>query len=98
MRIAVIRAGHLNPYELANYDLDAEVVAFGSRAGSFDAHGLPLATRQLPSPADYVNRLPYLGRGAIGRFVGDVDYMAGLEKALAGFDVAHTAELVTPYS
>lgn len=98
MRIAVIRAGHLNPFELANFGIDGEVVAFGSRAGSFDAHGLPVEARRLASPSDVVARLPYLARGAIGRFVGDVDLLAGLAGALRGFDVAHTAELSTPYS
>ncbi len=98
MRIAVVRAGHLNPYELANFGSSDELVAFGSKAGSFDAHGLPLQTQRLASPADIVNRLPYLGRGVIGRYVGDVDLLLGLREAVRGFDVVHTAELSTPYS
>jgi glycosyltransferase involved in cell wall biosynthesis len=98
MRIALVRAGNLNPWELANFALDAEVVAFGSRTGSFDAHGLPMTARRLPSPVDYVGRLPPLGQGAIRRFAGDLDWLSGLEGALEGFDVAHTAELSTPYS
>lgn len=98
MRIALVRAGNLNPWELANFDLPSEVVAFGSRTGSFDAHGLPMAARRLPSPGDAVARLPALAQGAVGRFVGDVAYLGGLQKALTGFDIAHTAELSTLYS
>lgn len=82
MRIAVVRAGHLNPIEMANYELEADVV--------------PIAG--LRSPAAVVGKLPFLARGAIGRYVGDVDLLVGLEDALAGFDVVHTAELSTPYS
>ena len=32
------------------------------------------------------------------RFSGSVEYLAGLEGALRGFDVAHAAELANPYS
>jgi glycosyltransferase involved in cell wall biosynthesis len=99
MRIALVRGGNLNPWELANFDLPGhEVVAFGSRSGSFEAHGLPLRARRLPSPDDALRRLPALGRAVVRRFAGDVDHLVGLERALRGFDVAHVAELATAYS
>jgi phosphatidyl-myo-inositol dimannoside synthase len=99
MRIALVRGGNLNPWELANFDLPGhEIVAFGSRSGSFEAHGLPLTAHRLPSPDDAVRRLPALGQGALRRFTGDIDYLVGLERALRGFDVAHVAELATAYS
>jgi glycosyltransferase involved in cell wall biosynthesis len=99
MRIALVRGGNLNPWELANFDLpEHEIVAFGSRSGSFEAHGLPLNARRLPSPDDAVRRLPGLGQAAVRRFTGDIDYLIGLERALRGFDVAHVAELATAYS
>src|SRR5215210_5307355 len=89
MRIALVRGPNLNAWELANFDLPgAEVVAFGSRRGSFDAHGLPLRARRLPSPVGAV----------VQRAAGSIDYLFGLERALRGFDVAHVAELFTPYS
>ncbi len=99
MRIAVVRGANLNPWELANYRLDGhEVVAFGARRGAFDAHGLAIDRRRLASPADVVGRLPAIAQGAVGRFAGDSGYLAGLERALDGFDIAHTAELGSPCS
>jgi len=99
VRIAVVRGANLNPWELANYRLDGhEVVAFGARRGAFDAHGLAIDRRRLASPADLVGRLPGIGQGAVGRFAGDAGYLVGLERALDGFDIAHTAELASPYS
>lgn len=99
MRIAVVRGANLNPWELANYRLEGhEVVAFGARRGAFDEHGLAMERRRLASPADVVGRLPALAQGAVGRFAGDAGYLVGLERALDGFDIAHTAELASPYS
>lgn len=99
MRIAVVRGANLNPWELANYRLDGhDVVAFGARRGAFDAHGFEIARRRLASPADLVGRLPAIAQGAVGRFAGDSGYLVGLERALDGFDIAHTAELSSPYS
>lgn len=98
MRIAVIRGPNLNPWELANFDLGEEVVAFGSSRGVFEGHGLPLTTRRLPSPTDALGRLPGPGQGLVLRFTGSLDHLRGLEEALRGFDIAHTAELATPYS
>ena len=99
MRIALVRGPNLNAWELANFDLpDADVVAFGSRRGSFDAHGLPLRARRLPSPVDPAARLPPLARAVVQRAAGSSADLVGLERALRGFDVAHVAELFTPYS
>jgi len=98
MRVAVVRGPNLNPWELANLPSEVELVAFGSRAGAFEAHDLHLEPRRLPSPADVVARLPPLGQGLIRRFTGPVDHLFGLERALRGFDVAHVAELNTSYS
>lgn len=99
MRIAVVRAGNLNPWELANYEADdMDVVAFGSRSGSFGAHGLPLTAQRFASPADTVRRLPSPAQAIIRRLGGEVDWLAGLGAALTGFDVAHAAELSNPCS
>lgn len=99
MRIAVARGANLNPWELANFAFDGhEVVAFGSQDGNFSAHGVPIPVRRLRSPADAVAKLPGLAQAVAVRFGGDPGYLMGLEKALRGFDVAHTAELASPYS
>ena len=100
MRVALIRGPNLNPWELGNYDLapEASVVAFGSRRGSYESHGLPLEARRLWCPSDVIGSLPPLASAVVARFAGNFDYLAGLERALQGFDIAHSAELITPYS
>ena len=96
MRIALVRGPNLNAWELQNYaQLDADVVAFGSRRGAFDEHGHPVEVRRLPAVTDAVRGVPAM---LLERFGGSLHYLWGLERALAGFDVAHTAELFNPYS
>ena len=98
MRVALVRGPNLNPWELANFEPLGDVVAFGSRRGAFADQQLSLPVRRLASPADAVARLPALGRAAVARFGGDVGHLAGLERAVRGFDIVHTAELSTGYS
>lgn len=98
MRVALVRGSNLNPWELANYEPIGGVVAFGSRRSAFAGQRLSLPVRRLPSPSDAVGRLPFLARAAVARFGGDVDHLIGLEAAVRGFDVVHTAELSTAYS
>ncbi len=99
MRIAVVRGANLNAWELSNFDLPGhEVVAVGSRRGAFDAHGVPLGQLRLDSPTDLVARLPYPLPAVVARFGGEVSWLRGLGDALRGFDVAHVAELSSPYS
>ena len=99
MRIAFVRGASLNPWELQNYaGLGDELVAFASRSGNFELDGVSVPVRRLPSTMDALRHLPALGRGAIMRFGGPPEILFGLERALAGFDIAHVAELDQPYS
>jgi glycosyltransferase involved in cell wall biosynthesis len=99
VRVAIVRGANLNAWELANFELPGhELVAVGSRRGAFDAHGVPLGHVRLRSPADVVARLPYPLPAVVARFGGEVSWLAGLREALRGFDLAHTAELSSPYS
>jgi len=99
VRIAVVRGANLNAWELANFALPGhEVVAVGSHRGAFDAHGVPVGRLRLHSPADVVARLPAPLPAVVARFGGDVSWLLGLERALRGFDIAHVAELASPYS
>ena len=102
MRVALIRGPNLNPWELGNFDFPPEsgasVVAFGSRRGSYESHGLPLEARRLWCPSDAVGSLPPLARALVARVAGNHEYLVGLDRELDGFDIAHAAELNTPYS
>jgi glycosyltransferase involved in cell wall biosynthesis len=98
LRVALVRGPNLNPWELANFESLGDVVAFGSRRGAFAGQRLTIPVRRRASPADGVARLPALGRAAVARFAGNLDHLAGLERAVRGFDIVHTAELATGYS
>lgn len=97
VRIALVRGPNLNPWELANYEVDG-VVAFGSRHGAFEPDGVAMPIQRLPSPADAIARLPAPARALVARYGGNFDHLVGLEAAVRGFDVVHTAELSTGYS
>ncbi len=98
MRVALVRGPNLNPWELANYAPIPGVEAVGSRRGAFAGQRIDLPLRRLPCPADAIARLPWPLPALVARFVGNVDHLIGLEDAVRGFDVVHTAELSTGYS
>jgi glycosyltransferase involved in cell wall biosynthesis len=54
--------------------------------------------RRLPCPTDTLRRLPWPIPQATWQFAGSTDRLLGLEYGLGGFDVAHVAELASPYS
>jgi glycosyltransferase involved in cell wall biosynthesis len=98
MRIALVRGPSLNPWELSNFELLADVSAFASRATLQPTGGMGIPVHRMLSPADALQRLPAVARGGVLRFSGSADYLIGLENALRGFDIAHVAELANPYS
>jgi glycosyltransferase involved in cell wall biosynthesis len=98
MRIALVRGPNLNPWELSNFELVDGVTAFGSRSALQPLGPTAPPVRRLPSPADLLSPLPPLVKGGVARLAGSVDYLVGLERALRGYDIAHVAELFTPYS
>jgi phosphatidylinositol alpha-1,6-mannosyltransferase len=99
VRVALVRGPNLNAWELQNFDrLDAEVVAFASRRGAFDQHGYSVEVRRLPAATDALLGLPGPLPAAVEHFAGSLHHLWGLERALAGFDIAHAAELFNPYS
>jgi glycosyltransferase involved in cell wall biosynthesis len=98
MRIALVRGSNLNPWELSNFELLDGVCAFSARAPLQAMDRIATPVRQLRGPADVLRPLPALARAAVFRFAGNTDYLVGLERALRGYDIAHVAELVTPYS
>ena len=99
MRVALVRGSSLNPWELSNFELlDHEVTAFAARSTIQPITGRRIPVRRLASPTDALRRLPGIAQGGVLRFSGSVEYLAGLEGALRGYDVAHVAELANPYS
>jgi glycosyltransferase involved in cell wall biosynthesis len=99
VRVALIRGPDLNPWELAIFEgMPVELRLFGSLRGNFGEQRLPWPVTRLASPHDALNRLPGLVQPLALRLTGSPSWLAGLEHALAGFDVAHVVELHNPYS
>lgn len=97
MRVALLRGSLLRPWELQNYVLDGvDVEIFTSRtiAGRMAPTGVPL--RGLWSVNQTFAGLSPRVRGLLDLTAGNLEYLAGLERALSGFDIAHALELHNP--
>jgi glycosyltransferase involved in cell wall biosynthesis len=96
-RVVLLRGHSANPWDLRPWELLLErfdVRVLATAANAYDLAGLRLPVERLGSVR---GRLP---RGRIGSFValGAGDRYLGLERALAGADVVHSAEIGVPWS
>jgi len=92
-RIALIRGPNLNAWEMQNFSPLAEkydLVGIGSRANNFDTSEIPFPVRKLFSFGQSVRI--HAARALLERWWGDYHDLRGLERALRGFDIVHTAE------
>lgn len=97
MRVALVRGTQLGAWDLPNYAFGADVRTdvFVTRGFTGEIDG-DFGIRRLASPADVTARLgPRMG-GALQLVAGPLQYLWGLERALDGYDVAHTVELENP--
>lgn len=96
-KIAIVRGAFLNRYEMQFFEplvKNFDITAFGSEKPYHDKFAFPVV--KLPSPMDapeFPYKMPILNR----LFV-DAHYLAGLEEALRGFDLVHTAETYFRYT
>ena len=97
MKIAIVRGGFLNPWEGQNFEpllKKHKIVAFGAKKILGRPGKIPVF--HLWSPTDIPNfpkKMPILNRITI-----DAHYLLGLERKLAGFDIAHCAETYYHYT
>ena len=97
MKVAIVRGEYLTKWEMQCYEPLAErlnVTAFASSRTLYPIDSLQLPVRRLPGIDPYVNRSPILSK-TVGRSLGlhiGRDYLIGLERALADFDISHTLE------
>ncbi|MEA2363956.1 MAG: alpha-maltose-phosphate synthase [Thermoleophilaceae bacterium] len=99
MRVALIRGGLLRSWELANYELPAgRVDAMASRTVRLGPPADRFEVRRLTSATDFTTRLGPRAFGAVELLAGSPEYLWGLERALRGYDIAHAAELVYPFT
>jgi glycosyltransferase involved in cell wall biosynthesis len=99
MRVALIRGGLLRSWELANYELPAgRVDVIASHAVRLGPPAERFKTRRLRSATDLTTRLGPRIFGAVELLAGSPEYLWGLERTLRGYDIAHAAELVYPFT
>lgn len=96
-KVAIVRGKHLNQYEMQIFEpltKDFSLTAFGSLSPFHEQFNFP--TQKLLSPMDLPN-FP-LKMQILNRLFIDAQYLFGLEKALDGFDIVHTAETYYHYT
>ncbi len=97
MNIAIVRGKFLNKYEMQFFEPLAkrfEMTAFGSLTPFHEHFAFPVV--KLPSPMD-LPEFPYK-MPLLNRLFVDAHYLVGLERALKGFDLVHTAETYYHYT
>ena len=96
-KVAIVRGKFLNRYEMQFFEpltREFDLTAFGSRTPFHDSFTFP--TKKLFCPMDlpeFPYKMPILNRAFI-----DAQYLFGLERQLAGFDLVHTAETYYHYT
>lgn len=99
-KIAIIRGANLNEFEMQNYNplvgKGVELVGFTSKAPRYELKQIDFPVRKLPQLGDFSDLSEY--QGFLRRLFGDDQVMVGLEKALEGFEIAHSAETFNYYT
>lgn len=103
-KVALVRGKFLNQYEMQVYEplIDRyNLTAFGSTKPFHDMFAFPVV--KLWSPMDFSGGAGSRIAGRIqlallNRLFMDAHYLLGLEKALDGFDIAHSAETYYHYT
>ncbi len=92
-RVAIVRGPNLNRWEMQCFTPlsdEFELVGFTSYGHNFPISEIPFEVRKLPSPGQTL-RFRLL-RSVYARYAGDYHDLRGLERALEGFDLVHSAE------
>lgn len=96
-KVAIVRGKFLNQYEMQFFEPLTkyfDLTAFGSLTPFHDKFAFPVV--KLPSPMD-LPEFPYKMQ-LLNRIFTDAHYLFGLERALDGFDLVHTAETYYRYT
>lgn len=103
LKVAIVRGKVLNKWEMQGYEPllgQISLTAFASHKAAFSLDNVQLPIERLWSPDYYLQRYRLL-RGSVGRELWlrqGLDYMLGLERALARYDIIHAAETVPAYT
>lgn len=103
-RVAIVRGGSLNPFEMQSYEPLAsryDLTGYAGFKNGYELDRIRFPVRRLHMPEEYVGGLPWpLGSLAyIAMLPAGWNYrMFGLEKELADKDILHAAETYNGYS
>jgi glycosyltransferase involved in cell wall biosynthesis len=92
-RLALVRGPNLNAWEMQSFTplLDTfDIVGFTSYGHNFDVCAIPFQVKRLFSFGQFLRPRPV--RSSLSRLFGDYHDLQGLENALRGFDIVHSAE------
>jgi glycosyltransferase involved in cell wall biosynthesis len=92
-RVALVRGPNLNAWETQSFTplLDTfDIVGFTSYGHNFDVSAVPFPVKRLFSFGQFFR--PRIVRLSLNRLVGDYHDLQGLNGALPGFDIVHSAE------
>jgi alpha-maltose-1-phosphate synthase len=92
-RVALVRGPNLNSWEMQNFSLLSDTfdfVGFTSHRHNFDISRVPFEVRKLFSAGQSL-RARFL-RNFMNHLYGDYHDLQGLQQALKGFDIVHSAE------
>lgn len=92
-QLALVRGPNLNAWEMQSFTplLDTfDIVGFTSYGHNFDVRAIPFQVKRLFSFGQFLR--PRLVRSSLSRLFGDYHDLQGLDNALRGFDIVHSAE------
>jgi starch synthase len=92
-RIAIVRGPNLNSWEMQNFTplmSYFEIVGFTSYSHNFDISSIPFEVQKLFSVGQSIRAR--ILRASLDRLIGDYHDLQGLERALNGFELVHSAE------
>lgn len=92
-RVAIVRGPNLNSWEMQNFTPlleEFDIVGFTSYGHNFDISAVPFPVRKLFSLQQLAHAR--ILRNSIARLIGGHHDLQGLETALRGFDIVHSAE------
>ncbi len=99
MKIAIVRGPSLNPWEMQNYlplSKKHRLLLIGSKRGEYKVKS-EVRIERLTCLGEVFSFLPG-GIKLLYCLFGDPQMILGLEKAISGFDIVHTAEIANYYS
>lgn len=100
MKVAIVRGASLCKWEMQTYEPLVErvdLLGVGSRGSDYDLHSIEFPVKRLDCIGEYLNFIPG-GIAFLYRYLGDTQYLIGIDSLIEGYDIVNTAEIRSYYS